>query len=1144
VSWNDAVAFCRWLSRKEGKTYRLPTEAEWEYACRAGKATPFSHGERLSSRQENINGTQLDGGAEAGPYLGRPAAVGSYAANAFGVFDMHGNAAEWCADWYAPDYTRAGAEDPKGPAAGSQHVVRGGVWNYGAVVARAAHRHPHPPDHRSNLIGFRVVREAETDREREAAAWVLGLGGKLWVAAGGEPVPVAEAKDMPAGPFQVVAINLVGVQKTKDTGYGNLAGLTALRHLNLRGAHLVDGDLEHFKGLSGLRSLTIDATQVTDAGMQSLQGLENLTAVYMVDTPVSDAGLIPLSKLPRLEVLWVARTQMTAVGLGHVAKMKSLRWLLLDDLPITDDDLALLKGLKNLTTLSLSRTKVTGVGLKHLEGLPNLTGELILHGCPISAEGMAALGKLTSLTTVNLNATPVTDAGVKHLEGMEALRELELGDTGLSDAGLETVAKLPNLVRLSVANTKVTAAGVKKFRAARPQCQVDGAPAEEGGNAAKPPAPRAAAPEVLEITRDTVLDPAKTYGRLAIKVSGVTIDGRGAWLVGATAGDPKTFTGVAVAARGVSKVTLKNVNARGWETGLKVAEGADWVIENCNFSDNFHDPAFGWGDPGRRGGIVLERVRHAVVRGNRANRVWDGCALVHSDDNTLEGNDFSHASNTCLRLWHSSHNRVRHNRLDHGIRVAPGEVHARDSACLLVETGSDDNRFLDNSCTHGGDGIFVRVLNGWVSTGNLFEGNNASYAHNNCVECWAPRNTFRNNKANHGSYGFWLGGADQTVLAGNEASFNGDPRGNHNSPHLPEDGHAGIVFLFGPSSHTVVRGNTCAGNNGAGIALAGDLDSNGASWKAFHWIIEQNTLTGNRWGVHARHADWIDLAANVYQNNRDGNLHQAGGTSHVTEHPDNPKIIKAPRAVLEGPSAARPGQPVVLDATRSTDPADNPLQFRWDLGDGTVADRPRVEHAFAAPGFYRVGLTVTNGLLSDLAWRDFYVVANHEEIGTEGQAAAWGWIDPDSMAAFTDDRQVKLAGAASLFALVDPYGGGRVSLLYPRARNARWPLKGKTRLGFWIRYRIEYPWQNANPIVTFYQSEQKWLRLTPQAEVLNAPAYNEARDGWRYVAVPLAGDRVWKREGEDLAVANYLTIGFDTWEAPPLRIWLDGLTLE
>ncbi len=85
------------------------------------------------------------------------------------------------------------------------------------------------------------------------------------------------------------------------------------------------------------------------------------------------------------------------------------------------------------------------------------------------------------------------------------------------------------------------------------------------------------------------------------------------------------------------------------------------------------------------------------------------------------------------------------------------------------------------------------------------------YAHNNCFEAWCPRNRYIGNKANHGSYGFWLGASDETVLIGNEASYNGLPSGHHNSPHLPDATHSGIVFMFGPSSHTIVRGNTCVG---------------------------------------------------------------------------------------------------------------------------------------------------------------------------------------------------------------------------------------------------------------------------------------------------------------------------------------------
>jgi parallel beta-helix repeat protein len=589
------------------------------------------------------------------------------------------------------------------------------------------------------------------------------------------------------------------------------------------------------------------------------------------------------------------------------------------------------------------------------------------------------------------------------------------------------------------------------------------------------------------------------------------------------------------------------VNAKGWETGLKITDGSGWHVEHCNFSDNFHDPKFGWGENGRRGGIVLERVHQSMLKKNRANRVWDGCVLVDGNENTLEGNDFSHTSNTCLKLWHSSRNTIKKNILSYGLRIDPGEVHARDSTSVLIESGSNDNRFIDNDCTHGGDGIFVRVLNQWVSTGNIFEGNDCSYANNNGFEAWSPRNTYLRNKANHCSYGFWLGASDQTVLIENEASFNGLPAGFHNSPHLPENGHAGIVFMFGPSSHTIVRGNKCEGNNGAGLALIGDTEAKPPRFRAHHWIIEQNTLAGNRWGIFARQADWIDTAANIFKANADGDFHDAGNVTRLTQHAVKVDIRQPPKAMLDGPSSAKIDEPVTFDAGRSDDRAGNPLTFHWDLGDGTTLTGAKTPaHTFPQPGFYRVGLTVSNGLLSDLAWRDFYVVGNAPEMGTDAQAADWTWFDPDSKVKFSDDEDTKIVGRSSVFALARPYGGQRLNLLYPASKKANWSLQDKTRLVFWFKAINENvpAWQDANPIVTFYESDTTFLRITPKGDFLSSPPFNEAREGWYYFAVPLAGDARWQRAGADLTTANYLTIGVDSWGAPPLRMWIDGLALE
>ena len=167
VSWEDARQFCQWLSRKEGLAYRLPTEAEWEYACRAGTKTRYWCGDDAERLVEAAN--LVDAAARARfphwqPALaGRDgyvftAPVGRFKANPFGLYDMHGNASEWCADWYGGDYYAASpSDDPLGPASGDQRVVRGGAWNSVPQYVRSADRSTCPPNLASCTVGFRVA---------------------------------------------------------------------------------------------------------------------------------------------------------------------------------------------------------------------------------------------------------------------------------------------------------------------------------------------------------------------------------------------------------------------------------------------------------------------------------------------------------------------------------------------------------------------------------------------------------------------------------------------------------------------------------------------------------------------------------------------------------------------------------------------------------------------------------------------------------------------------------------------------------------------------------------------------------------------------------------------------------------------------
>ena len=164
VSWDDATNYCCRLTIREraagrlpsGYAYRLPTEAEWEYCCRAGATTATAYGDSISSAQANFNGTSPLGATAVGLYLKNTTKVGSYAPNAWGLYDMHGNVWEWCSDWHGP-YPGGTVSDPRGAITSRGRVLRGGSWFDRGGNCRSATRDFSRPYGKDSYVGFRPV---------------------------------------------------------------------------------------------------------------------------------------------------------------------------------------------------------------------------------------------------------------------------------------------------------------------------------------------------------------------------------------------------------------------------------------------------------------------------------------------------------------------------------------------------------------------------------------------------------------------------------------------------------------------------------------------------------------------------------------------------------------------------------------------------------------------------------------------------------------------------------------------------------------------------------------------------------------------------------------------------------------------------
>jgi parallel beta-helix repeat protein len=604
-------------------------------------------------------------------------------------------------------------------------------------------------------------------------------------------------------------------------------------------------------------------------------------------------------------------------------------------------------------------------------------------------------------------------------------------------------------------------------------------------------------------------------------------------------GAQRFYAGTAIRCEGRRGVRLRRCRAEGFLTGLSLRDCSGWTIEENDFSGNYDCPEYGWGEGRERhGGMYLEGVDGSTLRKNRGSRIWNGIVLRRCCDNTLEANAFSHCSNTCLKMSQSSRNLVSGNVFSWGLRIYPTEVHARDSVSLLVESGSDDNRFLSNDFTHGGDGIFIRVLDHWCSTGNLFEGNDCSHANNNAVESWSPGNTYIANRANWSSYGFWLGGSDDTVLRGNEVMHNGKKFSNAPEPF----GNAGVSVVHGSSSDFLMVGNRIVDNRGPGVSLA-----YGEATPAKLWLIAGNTIRKNRsdprgyagHGLLLEYCEDILVGRNSVTKNEGRDLELGRSCRHVTFDSSVTRVLEGLEIQLPSvPTAGRETSLSLAGLEREGRRAEG-IAVDWDFGDGTRerTKAPAVSHLFARPGRCRVSAKAVVPGAAGIASRMVCVLPAGSRLGDCSDAGPWR-LAAEGPGALEVDRTRSVTGTASLRVTVR---GGRLSVLshaFPQARD----LSTARGISFFYRYGCDHL-----AILSGKRGRRVGVRLLsvdgrreflPDTVFTGEPS--EDRYDWVYFAAPLASFE--GAAGAGLASVSSIEILFGPEVSADCIFWLDGLT--
>ena len=406
VSWNDAVVFCNWLSeqeklepcyRRDGDSwtllpkaigYRLPTEAEWEYACRAGTTTQYWFGD---SWQEHDKYGWSKNNSDY-----RPHAVGSLPSNPFGLYDMHGNVWDWCHDWYdGKSHEKSPSDDPFGSSAAINRMYRGGSWHNMPASSRSSHRDwNNTPSARFNDRGFRpalrsvgaqsetasvtpqpailVAAPADTPTSwtyRKVAEWVIQHGGTLWI---GSKRTISKLNEIPAG--DITKIDRVMFDENQNIGDAEAAVMSQwpTLSLSLTNTRITDVGLRQLVKVLGSGSFAVTGETISGEGFDAFAG-KALGTLVLPGSKFTAQGWKAAARVGPTIHWWLTEANIDDDALTEIIRLHpEIQELHANVTPLTDRSLGELSNLKNLTTLNVSQTKVTPAGVAALQkALPN-----------------------------------------------------------------------------------------------------------------------------------------------------------------------------------------------------------------------------------------------------------------------------------------------------------------------------------------------------------------------------------------------------------------------------------------------------------------------------------------------------------------------------------------------------------------------------------------------------------------------------------------------------------------------------------------------------------------------------------------------------------------------------------------------------